>query len=792
MNTDALHPGDFVDGLQIEQLLASHSHGFSYLVSDPALGTRFELRECFPTAHAHRCPDGSVVARDAGHQTDFDAALERFLSAGQAAAALTHPGLQQVLRFFQARGTAWQLLSHEPGEPLAQRLENGQRLAPDAARSLLQQLMELLRFLHDRGVCQSELDPARIYLGNNDAARVAVPQTAGRIATNPYTAPELQDSGRPAAPRSDIYALAAVMFHCITGCAPARAEKRATDLKEGRPDPLADALRESVAAGYGGLGEVLEQGLRLEPEDRPASIADWQRAFASVDWRRRVATPDAGGASDAERREWLAPMLLGGFLSVLVVVALYLVFSNQPDRESTPSAPSLTTAPPSVSAEETARWQNALQADTVLGYRRFLADFPDSVYREQASVQVEILDQQLWEQLSAEDTRAAYRDYLDQFPGGLYEAEALQRIEAIDEAAAQAERERQERLRRDELAWQEALDGRSVASMQRYLDDWPAGAHVEEAQRLRRELRDRELEGRAWDAAQKLATRDAYRSYLDAYPQGEHAADALIILEHLDLAPGKVFRDCAGCPAMVVVPAGAFWQGSTEDDTAAAANEKPRRLVEIARPFAVGIHEVTFQQWDLCAADGGCPPRLEHNDWGREDRPVIMVSWNDAQQFVDWLGKKTGQDYRLPTESEWEYFARAGEEGQWLGGAPPSLCAHANIAGAESGLRWQLEACADARATGTLPAGSLRPNGFGLYDVIGNVAEWTADCMSLSYLDAPTDGSAWTRGICSSHITRGGSWLTGGRESRLAARFSLGNADRNDFTGFRVVRTVPE
>jgi formylglycine-generating enzyme required for sulfatase activity len=112
------------------------------------------------------------------------------------------------------------------------------------------------------------------------------------------------------------------------------------------------------------------------------------------------------------------------------------------------------------------------------------------------------------------------------------------------------------------------------------------------------------------------------------------------------------------------------------------------------------------------------------------------------------------------------------------------------VAGAESGFRWQHEACSDPSPMQTTPVGSLRANAFGLHDTIGNVAEWTRDCMNLSYLDAPTDGSAWNRGICSSRMTRGGSWFTGSREIRLPARFNLKNGDRNDFTGFRVVRIV--
>jgi len=120
------------------------------------------------------------------------------------------------------------------------------------------------------------------------------------------------------------------------------------------------------------------------------------------------------------------------------------------------------------------------------------------------------------------------------------------------------------------------------------------------------------------------------------------------------------------------------------------------------------------------------------------------------------------------------------------------VCEFGNIAGGETGFRWQHSQCSDTLALGTTPVGSFRANTFGLYDTTGNVSEWTADCMNLSYLDAPVDGSAWGRGICSSHMTRGGSWITGSKEIRLPARFNLKNGDRNDFTGFRVVRNIDE
>jgi formylglycine-generating enzyme required for sulfatase activity len=325
-----------------------------------------------------------------------------------------------------------------------------------------------------------------------------------------------------------------------------------------------------------------------------------------------------------------------------------------------------------------------------------------------------------------------------------------------------------------------------------YIKNWPGGLHIDEARRFRRQLSDEANELRGFEAARKLNTIDAYQSYIDAFPNGSKVAAALEAIDGLTLRPGKTFTDCTGCPTMVVVPSGSFWQGAEETSSFALNKEKPRRMVTFSESFAVSVFEITMEQWDRCMSAGGCSEHPRDNGWGRGSRPVIMVSWNDAQEYVSWLNKLTGQSYRLPSESEWEYFARAGEESEWPGGDPTRACEFGNIAGNETGLRWQHQNCGDPAALETLPVGSLKPNAFGIHDVIGNVAEWTLDCMNLSYLDAPADGSAWSRGICSSRMTRGGSWFTGTREIRLSARFNLKAGDRNDFTGFRVVRAVAD
>ena len=263
----------------------------------------------------------------------------------------------------------------------------------------------------------------------------------------------------------------------------------------------------------------------------------------------------------------------------------------------------------------------------------------------------------------------------------------------------------------------------------------------------------------------------------------------LLTLGPSGLFAEETFRDCNDCPEMVVVPAGSFMMGTTEAAGQLALQrgfvqyapplewEKPRHQVQIAEPFALGRYEVSFDQWDACVADGGCDDyRPEDEGWGRGRRPVINVSWKDAQAYVRWLSEKTGQPYRLPSEAEWEYAARAGTTTLYSWGD--------NIApeNANYGLR-------GGRTTevGTYPA-----NPWGLYDMHGNVGEWVEDCQNESYEGAPSDGTAWTSGECIfSRVLRGGSWENYPGLLRSAGRSWEYPGSRAPGLGFRVARTLP-
>jgi formylglycine-generating enzyme required for sulfatase activity len=246
--------------------------------------------------------------------------------------------------------------------------------------------------------------------------------------------------------------------------------------------------------------------------------------------------------------------------------------------------------------------------------------------------------------------------------------------------------------------------------------------------------------------------------------------------------PGALtqFEDCAGCPQMVVIPAGEFTMGSPAAEQGAEAQHR----VTIAAPFAVSKFEITFDEWDVCVKEGGCGGyRPDDHEWGRGKRPAINVSWEDAKTYVTWLSRNTGRPYRLLSEAEWEYAARAGTTTMFSQGETVSPNA-ANYDGSTDG-----SGPSDVNRQTTLPVGSFAANGFGLHDMHGNISEWVEDCWHDDYTaGAPTDGSAWLEGNCDGRVVRGGSWEDSQAELRSAARTGGYKHDRFYTDGVRVAR----
>lgn len=276
---------------------------------------------------------------------------------------------------------------------------------------------------------------------------------------------------------------------------------------------------------------------------------------------------------------------------------------------------------------------------------------------------------------------------------------------------------------------------------------------------------------------------------------------------------GKRFRDCPDCPEMVVIPAGSFDMGSPDTEEGRDDDEGPVRTVRVAAfalsrteitrgQFAAFVKQTGYDAGDTCWTfeEGKC--REREGDWRKpgfrqdDHHPVACISWNDAQAYAKWLSRKTGRQYRLPTEAEWEYAARGKTvSSRYWGDGPDQACEYANVADKTAKaqipgtLSWVAHDCTD-RFAYTAPAGRFKANAFGLTDMLGNVWEWTEDVYHDSYEDAPADGSAW-KGEGSKRALRGGSWNSDPQNVRAAIRFSNKSGLRFSIFGFRLARKLP-
>ncbi|MGB6537892.1 MAG: SUMF1/EgtB/PvdO family nonheme iron enzyme [Xanthobacteraceae bacterium] len=263
----------------------------------------------------------------------------------------------------------------------------------------------------------------------------------------------------------------------------------------------------------------------------------------------------------------------------------------------------------------------------------------------------------------------------------------------------------------------------------------------------------------------------------------------LSIAKEQALKPGQPFKECAqDCPEMIVVPAGSYTMGApaTESHAPGYVLDIPQHTVTFAKAFAVSKYDVTFADWDACVAGGGCNGYKPNDQrWGRGPQPVINVSWDDAQAYVVWLSQVSGKTYRLLSEAEYEYAARAGTTTMYAWGDDIKLNGQAMAVCNGCGSKW------DSRQPA--PVGSFQPNKFGLYDMAGNVWDWTEDCQHNSYNGTPpTDGSAWladSSGDCTGRVVRGGSFALFPVYLRVAYRVAYSSV-RVNYVGFRVARTL--
>jgi formylglycine-generating enzyme required for sulfatase activity len=330
--------------------------------------------------------------------------------------------------------------------------------------------------------------------------------------------------------------------------------------------------------------------------------------------------------------------------------------------------------------------------------------------------------------------------------------------------------------------WESIKDSTHVSDYEAYLKTYPKGKFAALAQARIDRLRAAAPKGGApVPAAEAPAAGKASRPSTpvpatkpEPKTPAPTAVTAPAVAAGTQAKAGAEITDCPACPVLIPIPAGSFTMGSNASD----ASERPAHPVAVNAPFAIGKYEVTVVQWNACADANACP-RLSATSNPSPAAPVRDVSWDDAQVYVKWLAATSGKPYRLPTEAEWEYAARAGTTTRYWWGEQMAT-GKANCK--DCGPPWRAETPGNA--------GGFAPNPWGLHDMSGSVWEWVADCWHNSFSGAPSDAKVWDMPNCSARVIRGGSWREGAAYMVSSSRFKYDASVRHTQNGFRVARNT--
>ena len=819
----ALPPGTRFEEYRLDAVLGAGGFGITYRAYDANLDKFVAIKEYLPVEFATRTAASTVVPHSNTDAQDYHWGLTRFLDEARTLARFDHPHLNKVHRFFESNGTAYMVLEYIQGETLADRLSREPHLEEDALQRLLDEVLSGLAVVHEAGYVHRDIKPGNLMLREEDgsavvldfgAARQAVGQRSKPITsilTPGYAPIEQYDSkADDVGPWSDIYALGMVAYRCISGMGdselPDAVARMLAQTKGGT------TLLPAVEAGKGKyspkLLEAIDWAMEVDEEARPQSVAAWRQALAGGS--RRKSSPKSVRKAAAQSARGTTPERTGMRWSsvalTVVIVALlgaggwwgwqaYPAFFEKGDVDVPGEAPqeaqtgekvaSTGQTPPPVNEaiEQPVIKEPALSSEKA-EVARLLAS-------AEANLEAQRLTSPAWN-----NAWGNYQRVLELVPA---HPDAIQGMERVIESYMDLFGTAVE---------QEEFD-KASGYLTRIRDLHPDSLALEEGEKRLEAARQAHAARMADIERQRIAqASEAHWAAFDTALAEENLSDAAGILvqvrdlnpEAPELAEGEMrlaelerkrqeaevkARQFAG--EMVSIPGGTFHMG----DSRGVGEDDERPVLSVTVPtFRIGKYEVTFTQWDACVADGGCERyRPKDEGWGRGNRPAINISWDNAKSFIDWLNAKTGGNFRLPTEAEWEYAARAGSTTMYhFGDDESQLCRYANHADSSTDYDWRNKDCSDGIGKRTADVGRYQPNKFGLYDMHGNAWEWVEDCWKDNHISAPTDGKAWVSGDCSQRVIRGGSWASAPWALRSSNRYGDAHSYRLDDQGFRVAQ----
>ena len=790
---DTLELGSHLDDYLIVDVLGQGGFGVTYQALDPSLQRHLAIKEYFPEQFAQR-RDGIVVAGDGEeNQRMFQWGLERFLSEARTLARFQHPNVVEVTRYFEANGTAYLAMKFEEGKDLDKWLtERKEPLSETEITAFILPILDGLQAIHEQGLIHRDVKPQNIMI-RNDGTPVLIDFGSARpssradnsaltaVISPGYSPPEQYgiDDSSLQGPATDIYAIAGVIYRMISGSGPPDALLRIAGKK------MAPAASVSARELNPQLLRAVDAGLALDASSRPQTALEYRNLLTgqapnkaakvqpakdddATFVRPMPGSPPGTDRSSGRTRGVLATLAVAMAVAVAVAVAAfgYLGLGWWQETE-TPAEPNAANAPP------------ALDPQVSVAPRLFALTLelnPDDAKVEFTGAK----------NADNEDLRfdQAYRPGM-MLSAGRYQVEAslagyVTSREWLDHGPQSSEHA-------ITLAPVPVPVPAPAAEVPRYaltLDLSPRDATVDLVGFARQYQPGLKLEPGSY---RLRVSKGGYETSEQTFRMPERRQTVVVTLRPM---PGAQFKDpltsASGQvlnrpgPTMVVIPSGTFKMGDLAG--VGLADENPVHRVSIGRAFALSKYEVTFADYAEFARSTGTEP--PPNRSGQGNRPVINVNWDKASEYASWLSARTGERYRLPTEAEWEYGARAGSTTRYPWGEKID-CDKAHI-----------KSCGNEWGNGLAPVGSFAPNQFGLHDMHGNVQEMTQDCYQRSYSGVRADGGAWEREdgfYCDVRVTRGGSMNSRATQLRSARR---GNVDprRNPYTdlGFRVARSFSE
>ena len=843
--TEYLHalPADYeLDRYRIIRVLGIGGFGVTYLASHEVLGNRVAIKEYLPNDFAVR--QGTTVSpKSKDDEDDFQWGLTRFIDEARTVVKFNHPNIVRVHSFFEGNSTAYMVMDYEEGESLDDLLARKSKLKEEELKDILLPIIDGLSTVHQDGVLHRDIKPSNIFVRNSDGSPVLLDFGSARHAiskksmsmtaiTSPgYSPPEQYETDSEAQGSwSDIYSLAALSYRAITGNKPDDALARERRILRDQSDPLVPLSESKEAKKYDPqFIAAIEHGLKVNERERPQDLGAWQDEMnverTTVDTTGRSRPQARQRASESsifnqvktkleqlvrniseqsivyynEYKRFILPgVSIVGIVLVLSVISVLLINWVDTSHEG-PSADEI--AEESEASADPAVAENTLDEildDELIGAEEEI-DFGESLVSELDS---EIaLEETLEEEeevvpasgalvlnLTPANARVTIFDIPDRYqPGGIELPVGTYRVRVMAEGYLTTYRniEVSEESGPVNIALEVdpnpkipfAVSVRPEHAIVTIADS--DGNLIEHTPGSMLQAGEYRIE----------ASADGFRTGIVQVEHSEIKQIHEISLIVKWQFAGE-FKECERCPDMVIVSGGKYQMGSPwrsrNRDASVNVNETPQREVEISS-VAVARYETTFDQWEACVEAGGCNGHVPEAKWGRGSMPVMNVNWNDAQAYVDWLSRKSETKYRLPSEAEWEYLARAGTAtNYWLGDrVDPS---GANYNGHEGG---------------TTAVSNYAANAFGLFNMHGNVGEWIADCWYRTYagdieqarernpfrpkVSAPLTGVSWEKSNCTRRVVRGGSWKSAELEIDSRFRDSQIPSVREDDLGFRVV-----